>query len=57
MINDILIVLESIVRVFIFFGGAVLVGFISFMLIQLISYRIFGFNLYRKLIYDLFYRE
>ena len=55
--SNILIVLEAIFRVFIFFGGAVLVGFVSFMLIQLIAYRVFGFNIYKRLIYELFYRD
>lgn len=30
-----------------------LIGFIAFMLIQLISYRIFKFNLYKWLMYNL----
>ena len=55
--SNILIVLEAIIRVFIFFGGAVLIGFISFMLIQLIAYRVFGFNIYKRLMYELFYKE
>lgn len=31
----------------------ILIGFIAFMLIQLISYRIFKFNLYKWLMYNL----
>lgn len=30
-----------------------LIGFIAFMLVQLISYRIFKFNLYKWLMYNL----
>ena len=52
--DNILIVLEAIFRVFIFFGVGVLVLFIGFMLIQLISYRIFNFNIYKRLMKELF---
>ena len=30
--------------------GYVMIGFIAFMMIQLISYRVFKFNLYKKLV-------
>ena len=35
----------------------ILIGFISFMLIQLISYRIFKFNIYKWLMYNLIEKQ
>lgn len=34
-------------------SGYLVLGFILFMLIQLISYRVFKFNLYKKIMYVL----
>lgn len=54
--NEILIVLLGLFKILKFFGLGILYSFLAFMLIQLISYRIFNKNIYKWLCYNLIYK-
>lgn len=52
--SNILIVLYAIMKVLIFFGGGILIGLTICLTIQLISYQLFNFNIYKLLMKKLF---
>jgi len=47
--NSILLILIAMFKVLVFFIGSSIAIFLAFMLLQLISYRVFNYNIYQKL--------
>jgi len=55
--NSILLILTAMFKVLVFFIGSSIVIFLAFMMIQLISYRVFNYNIYKKLNYKFITKE
>ena len=54
--NEILLIILAMVKIGIFFIGGLLGIVLILLSIQLISYRVFNFNIYKKLINKIFIR-
>lgn len=55
--NSVLLILIAIIKVLVFFTGSSIAIFLAFMMIQLISYRVFNYNIYKKLNYRFITKE
>ena len=55
--NSVLLILIAIIKVLVFFIGSSIAIFLAFMMIQLISYRVFNYNIYKKLNYRFITKE